>query len=341
MELLDKHKIKVPWALLASHLASECSKAEEQRLGSWIEADISNRQRYEQAKEIWKTSGQPPLEEHFDMRSDCLATKARALSKSFEEASIIDATSRFSFSMPSWQSVAAVIVMLAAIAASFYWGFPPSTVVPASTPLVVSNINFEEVQQFSLSDGSKITLNRSAKLTYPQTFTQKARVVELSGEAYFDIARDEAHPFIIQTKQSSIKVLGTSFNVRSLAKDTYIEVQVTSGSVLLTSSEKEITLEEGEKGIVDLKTSELSKQKGDRNYLSWMTDELIFEDDKLIDVVKAINRHYQINLSLDQEKANQKYTGTFANEKIEHVLSQLTLTLGLELVQNEDGYRLK
>lgn len=90
-----------------------------------------------------------------------------------------------------------------------------------------------------LSDGTKVHLNAESQLTYPICFSDKERIVQVEGEAYFDVAPDKAHPFIVQTPHTSIRVTGTSFNVRAYADEEVESTTLISGAIEISSENED------------------------------------------------------------------------------------------------------
>ena len=93
-----------------------------------------------------------------------------------------------------------------------------------------------------LSDGTKVHLNAESQLTYPICFSDKERIVQVEGEAYFDVAPDKAHPFIVQTPHTSIRVTGTSFNVRAYADEEVESTTLVSGAIEISSESEDYEL---------------------------------------------------------------------------------------------------
>jgi hypothetical protein len=118
---------------------------------------------------------------------------------------------------------------------------------PESAPLQES-IAQEKVLNYTLPDGTKVSLNRGSKISYPSTFEGQTREITLQGEAFFDVAHDAQHPFIIHAQGADIKVLGTSFNVNAYSKQ--VKVWVKTGKVQVKKSASVIQLLPGEQAEV-------------------------------------------------------------------------------------------
>jgi len=179
------------------------------------------------------------------------------------------------------------------------------------------------VELVNLPDGSRVTLNQHASLSYPNQFTSDSREVELSGDAFFDIEKNTQVPFMIKTDKLIIKVLGTSFYVNAKENAPTIAVVVSSGKVLIEAGKtKNIIIEKGEKGIFDKTTKVLVKtQNTDPNFISWKTMSLVFDDMPLGDVVKKINETYHTNIIFDNPDPEKcLLSATFENQSLETIL---------------------
>ncbi len=176
-----------------------------------------------------------------------------------------------------------------------------------------------------LSDGSKVTLNSGSELRYPVQFidNETTRTVFLNGEAYFEVAKNATHPFIVNAKDMNVEVIGTHFNVTSYSDDhkTYtvlVEGKVAAHSKLLTDDSKIIS--PNEKVFFNansLETESVNTQK----YIAWVTGELIFIDDSFNVIKNKLERHYDVTINNSYPALNDiMITATFKDEKIEDVL---------------------
>lgn len=152
-----------------------------------------------------------------------------------------------------------------------------------------------------LEDGSVVWLNQKSTLSYPESFGWGDRQVSLDGEGYFEVESDRNHPFIVATNHGSVKVLGTAFNIRSVAGEKTEEVFVTEGIVeYLASSNQKTTLTKNQKAVFDHEKRNLrAKPVRHSNDLSWMTNEIDFASSggvPLREAITTIERHYNITI---------------------------------------------
>ncbi|MEL7001997.1 MAG: FecR domain-containing protein [Bacteroidota bacterium] len=200
-----------------------------------------------------------------------------------------------------------------------------------------------EKQEVVLPDGSTVWLNSRSELRYPIEF-KEVREVEMKGEAFFEIQRDETKPFNILSQNTVTKVLGTSFNVRSYDKEDQIEVVVVTGKVAFTAedeiSEESVTLEPGLKATLYKEDQSLIKEENsDPNFLSWKTNELNFDNQELLIVLESVSKHYEIQFAAENEKlALCPFTGSFKELTKEEVIRILSYSLEIDFEFVDDTY---
>jgi transmembrane sensor len=147
--------------------------------------------------------------------------------------------------------------------------------------------------QVRLSDGTKVWLNASSTLKYPEQFSDSIRKVELSGEAYFEVAKDATHPFILSAGNNNVRVLGTHFNVNNYADNQETIVTLAEGSVKLNGS---VILSPGEEGSIDhsgkIKTGTADLESA----LAWKDGQFIFKMTPLEQVMKQVSHWYNARI---------------------------------------------
>lgn len=146
-----------------------------------------------------------------------------------------------------------------------------------------------------LSDGTKVHLNSDSKLRYPVIFTASERRVYLEGEAYFEVSRDTEHPFIVEGKDFSVQVLGTSFNISNYKDDDVSRVVLLEGKVQVQKANKKYKLEPNE--ALEIDGDQISiKQVNAANAISWKNDKFYFSNERLEVVMTRLARWYDVNL---------------------------------------------
>lgn len=166
----------------------------------------------------------------------------------------------------------------------------------------------------TLSDGTKVHLNAESQLTYPVCFSSKERIVQIEGEAYFDVAPDKEHPFIVQMPHGSVRVTGTSFNVRAYPDEKTECITLISGSVTISSEDKEFALIPGQHYIFD-KTSgkESVTDVNTELYTSWQSGSFVFLNVPLEDIMSYLSKWYGCKYVFNDEAAKNVKIGGYLN----------------------------
>ncbi|UXX79223.1 FecR domain-containing protein [Reichenbachiella carrageenanivorans] len=222
----------------------------------------------------------------------------------------------------NWMKIA-VTILLVAGAGWFAYLFSQ---VETQTTVAVA-----ETQGVELADGSNVTLNKGSELIYPDRFKENQRNVVLKGEAYFEITKDPDQPFVIQTDEIQVTVLGTSFNVNNANADSVI-VSVDTGRVLMSVGGKEEILTPGFRGVYYRSSQTLVKvaidHVGMHNY--WRTKKLSFRGATVAQAVRTIQEVYEVKVEYSNpDIAYCKINVDFENEPVENVLDIMAETLNL------------
>jgi len=197
-----------------------------------------------------------------------------------------------------------------------------------------------------LSDGTKIHLNAGSSLKYPVKFIHgKERQVFLEGEAFFDVAKDAKHPFIVNSNKLNIRVLGTSFNINSYPEDDNINTVLVEGSVSIYPEDESYKnntsslLKPGYKASWNKNKKEINLDKVDTNiYTAWTKGKLIFLDMPFKNIRKKLERKYNVKIINNNEiLENNTYNAVFDIETIEQVLETLNENFPIEykIIENQ------
>jgi len=257
-----------------------------------------------------------------------------------------------------WQSYAAVIVLVLIWTLSFKFYNDSNTVSEAQKPISEINVNRGAKTSLQLPDGSHVWVNSDSKLSYPETFQGGVREVFLEGEAYFDVVKDPAHPFIVHTSGIDVRVLGTAFNVKAYNAEPTIEATLVHGMIEVTKKNQpnasKVILKPHEKLIFNKFAGEenkmdsrliLSNASAQKNIskpaiiitpllkniadtaiieTSWVYNRLSFEDENLEDLAVKMERWFNVKITINSDKIkSHKLTGSFQDETIEEALKEL------------------
>lgn len=182
--------------------------------------------------------------------------------------------------------------------------------------------------QVRLPDGSVVFLNAASSLTYPVSFASaQKRIVKLNGEAYFEVAKDKKHPFIVKTSQQEVQVLGTHFNINSYANEPAIKTTLLEGSVQVNPiNTSGVLLKPGEQAVLSenaLKVKPVDLEE----VMAWKNGYFMFNDEGIESIMKKIARWYDIDVEYEGSVAGEKFNGMVSrSKKIEQILKILEET---------------
>lgn len=188
-----------------------------------------------------------------------------------------------------------------------------------------------------LSDGSRIWVNADSRLTYPTHFNGNERIVSLQGEAYFQIAKDPAKPFLVRTRQQTIKVYGTSFNVEAYPDEQQERTTLAQGSVGIIFQEKESKLSPNQQAQTDISRDILHIQTVDASKIcAWHTGSLSVENERLENILTKLSRWYDVNFTYQNEQLkNLHFTGDLRRyDEFYDLLYMIRMTTSVDFIVN-------
>jgi ferric-dicitrate binding protein FerR (iron transport regulator) len=300
-------KSKTDWGLLARHLAGEANEKENAAVEKWLAQSAENRAEFGKLKSEWKIMESM---KQFDVDNAWKKLHGRIVDN--EEPVLADSGERaithrrISFGTPL--RIAASLLLLIALGASI------AIAVGRFRKVTITTAANEQLRRVTLPDGSTVTMNGSTTLRYPEHFRGNARNVSLTGEAFFEVTPDKSRPFIINTGDAAIRVVGTSFNVVTKGSSSSVEVYVSTGIVEVYKPESRnnsVFLHPGEIGKISGNVIN-SKIAGNENAIAWKTGKMDFRDIPWSDAVAMLNKMYNVNIILrETELFSIKTTGEY------------------------------
>lgn len=182
-----------------------------------------------------------------------------------------------------------------------------------------------------LPDGSKVWLNAASSIKYPTVFNEKQRSVEITGEAYFEITKDQHKPFHVHLPANmgggQVEVLGTHFNVNAYSDEGDIKTTLLEGKVKVKSDERSVVLNPGEQARMKDKTAQVVKGIDTEEIVAWTNGMFIFRDQRIEDIMKQISRWYDVEIHYAGKPVQEGFNGTIPrNVPVSKVLRLLELT---------------
>ena len=300
--------------LLAKFFSGAATAGEEDRVRSWA---AENEAEFELLQKMWSAPAPAPALP-FDTNKAWARVDARIGARSGGK---VRSLTRY------WSAAAALIVLALGI-----WWFTRSSddwmTASATTAM----------QTLKLEDGTTVYLRPGASLRYPKKFGKADRQVELDGEAFFDVHHDSAHPFRIEAGEADVKVLGTSFSVKT---GDQVLLVVKTGLVQFSASGKEgVKVAAGERAMY-MKGSFNKEANTDPNFNAWQTRVLQFNNTSLDVVAKTLSDYYDVRIGLAKadavELANTRVTLELRDQPLAQALKQLSLITSYLVQEKADG----
>lgn len=206
--------------------------------------------------------------------------------------------------------------------------FPATDPTPLYNHLIVGR-GFEYM--LILQDGTKVWMNSESELYYPVQFTTDIRKIRLSGEAYFEVAKDSLRPFIVEVnKQFQVKVLGTHFNIKAYPADGYAETTLAEGKVAVNLLEQNppVILEPSEQMVIRENGDSFVRMVNTDHYIAWHSGWFFFSNEPLVKALEQIGRWYNVDFIFqNQELTNMPVTGKLKRfENLDAILDILSTT---------------
>lgn len=233
--------------------------------------------------------------------------------------------------------VAAVLFIPLLLASS--WLFYKQFSQPDSIKLAMQEITSPPGirSQVVLPDGSKVWLNAESTLKFPVPFPKDIRNVDLLGEAYFEVTKNQKQPFVVHSGNIEVKVLGTRFDCKAFEEDKTIEVILEEGQVALNpnvaSGQDESILKPGDHAVIEKATGETRiRNEAIGKYIAWHTGKLVFDNTSMAEVASMLERWYGVEVVVkDPDIFKYRFTTTFDNESIFHVIELLSLSSPIQM----------
>ena len=182
--------------------------------------------------------------------------------------------------------------------------------------------------QIVLADGSKVWMNAASSLRFPTAFAGKQRNVELTGEAYFEVAKNAAMPFNVQVNDLNVQVLGTHFNVMAYNDENVIKTTLLEGAVKVTKGTVAGLLKPGQQAKMDKDAGNIKIATADvEETMAWKNGLFLFNNDDIKTIMRQISRWYDVNISFEGNIPAKNFTWQISrNTNVSQVLKMLELT---------------
>ena len=325
--------------LIRSYLDGQCSQEEALELLSWIAESDENRLYFESLKDVWSLTNFA-MPESIDVESalDAVNLRIDALEEEVEQESNV-------VQMP-WlrRNYKYVSGVAAAVVVALFFGFLVVKPFNSTVTLASNDATYE------LPDGTSVTFNGTSEISYPKHFAKSGRAVDFEGTAYFDVAKDEAKPFVIHCGNMDVEVLGTTFLLNADKSADRCFVDLYTGKVRLTSFDERghelstMELNPGERGVFSKAEGELKMM----TYPEVKEEELLneqvldFNNVCLSTIVETLEYIYHIEIDLDEAYASKKLTARFTDkDSVNEVLETIATVFDFKVTKVKGVYRIR
>ena len=331
-------------ALIMRYLDGQCSAEEAHELLLWVAESEENRLYFKSLKdqyEVWSLTdfAMPELNEaDVEVALDAVNAKIDAIEET--ETKVVQ--------MP-WlrRNYRYVSGVAAAFLIALFVGF---LVRNSFNSTVTYAYNGQNESSYILPDNTSVSFNSEGFLSFTKHFGESERDVDFEGVAYFDVAKDGAHPFVLHCNRMNVEVLGTSFLLNADKNVERYTVDLYTGKVKMTAFDEKgnilsvVEVNPGERGVWNASASELKMM----TYSEVKEDELltehvlVFDNEMLSKIVEALEHIYKVEIDLGESCASKKLTARFSDdESIEEVLETIALVSEVTVTKTEEGYQIR
>ncbi|PKQ64887.1 hypothetical protein BZG02_03275 [Labilibaculum filiforme] len=316
--------MKVNTQLLTDYLNNKCDKETKRKLNTWLHEDPKNQKYLNELKIYWDAKESKPTKLEFDSKTGFQNLLAKKLHRQKQNRK---RTLRYA-------------ALIAALISTSLFGY-----------LFISNENTDQKvvnmlpieKTVLLPDGTSISLTRGSTIEYPNKFSKQERLVKLSGEAFFNVAKNKEKPFIILAGKTRTKVLGTSFRIKETEKRTTIEVQ--TGIVEFMEQENtanKIKLEKNDYAQFVNNQKAVLKNISQSDTVDFAVKLLKYKNERLEVICKDLSELFNTTIQIQNESKSQlSITAVFEEQNLESIIKSLCFTLNLEYEQKNNILLLK
>jgi len=325
--------------LLLQYLLGKANETDRRSVEEWLEKEEGNRKQLDQLEALWLRTGQldpPPLPVDVDAAWDRFSERIerQAVSEMKKEAK--KAPVRYL----SYVIGAAAVIL---VAVGIYGLIRLMTVKEKEVKILAD----ATILMDTLPDQTRLMLNLQSELSYPDRFEDNQRLVKLSGEAYFEVARDPSRPFVVNAGRASVQVLGTKFNV-SAYEGQAIRVTVDEGRVSFFTVDSlgidtlSLVLEAGMEGLLEpgkWQPERVEKPMPDQMF--WADKRLEFHGNMLSEVFELVEKYYGVKVKVsDPGIYNCRLFASFRNDSADDIMTVIAESFGLQLSVEGNNYYL-
>ena len=314
---------------IINYLSGNWEDCDSGLLNSWLEENSENSRLFGQLVDLWEADQITKREKSFDTST----AWARLESKMNERTTLINRMGGFN-QISRYAAIFILALVLGGVGNYLIRDHFESTWYSKNTVEYVAP--YGSKTKLKLLDGSFVWLNAGTTLKYDQGFGASNRDIQLSGEAYFEVAKNKKLPFIVKAKEVSVMAVGTKFNVKAYPDEKMVETILLEGSVkldnLVSKKQKSILLNPNQKAVFNPTDNDFVVSNVKNAYeTSWYTNDWVIKNTNLGSFAKLLERRYNIEIAFEEDSIkNYEFAGIIQDETIEQVLTAITYTAPLK-----------
>lgn len=310
--------------LIFKYFSGQSTKKETKEVREWVNDSEDRKRKFSRLKNVWVLSG---LDNEIDPE-----IKEREIKRILRRIRGVSWTGNKNNRRLGWLKYAAVVTLIVSLSASVGY-FVSNWRLDLQSGYTEVIVPKGERSKIVLPDGSIVQLNGDSHMKFDPLFNSKQRKVIFEGEAFFQVKHDASHPFVVETPNFNVKVLGTKFNVSSYPNDSIQTTYLESGKVEISFGEKsDIFLKPSEAFEYNNTTGTFQKLKiNDTRFTDWTKGILTIKGETIGEFSKILERRFDIHVIFgDNEVKNHIYTGSIRDEDLTSVLEAIKFASSID-----------
>lgn len=303
------------------------SREEQEILNNWLAESDRNLQQFEYLKLVWNERSPTPKVPNSHQLADKIWERAtdEYVLKRYPRGNKIG--------WKRYLGVASLITILIVASIMFLNESDFGEKKIYSDRIIEKSVQAGQKLRITLPDSSIVWINSESSIRYPENFTAESRIIELKGEAYFDVKKDEMRTFEVVAGDLTIRALGTSFNVNAFNSQEEIKVALVEGKVGIANNEAlTVLLNPGELAVYNAAQKVFEKGRSSlAGETSWKDGRIVFKNADFDTVIERLERWYGVEFQYDEKKKpDWDFTANFTNSNLENVLKVIGFGEGFQ-----------
>ncbi len=301
--------------LMLKYLSETATADERVAMESWMAESEENANYIKQLKSLWANAESFSLLDSIDIEENWQGVQAKLAKQDVRNNRVF------------WRVAAAIIFFISA-----------AFLIKSLLHTAPQQLTFtaQDQSEFSLPDGTSVTLKKGAVLKYPEEFEDERRVA-FEGEAFFDVVPNPEKPFVIVADETETRVLGTSFNLKTATSFSGFELVLVEGKVSFSTESEQVILTPGQRVALSPNGLLEKTENANPNFLSWQTGSLVFDNTRIDKVFEDIGNAYNVRFELQNSAfASCTLTARYDQEDLQSILNTIEVLFNTSFNQQQE-----